>query len=57
MNDSTPQIKWKRKITFNSGSFRIPIPTEIAEAFGFEHKDEIIITIEGKKIILEPAKK
>ena len=49
----TPKIVWKRKVIYNSGSYRIAIPKEIAEAFSIEQGQVLHLTVDKKRIIIE----
>ena len=49
----TPKIVWKRKVIYNSGSYRIAIPKEIAEAFRIQQGQELQLAVDGNKIIIE----
>jgi len=53
----TPKVIWKRKVIYNSGSYRIAIPKEIAEAFSIERGQELHLVVEGNKIIIEIPEK
>jgi bifunctional DNA-binding transcriptional regulator/antitoxin component of YhaV-PrlF toxin-antitoxin module len=56
MSEKTPIIKFKRKVNYNSGSYRVNIPLEIIEAYKIETGDIMTIYIEGNKIIFEKTK-
>jgi bifunctional DNA-binding transcriptional regulator/antitoxin component of YhaV-PrlF toxin-antitoxin module len=56
MSEKTPTIKFKRKVNYNSGSYRVNIPLEIIEAYKIETGDIMTIYIEGNKIIFEKTK-
>ncbi|MHA1126034.1 MAG: AbrB/MazE/SpoVT family DNA-binding domain-containing protein [Candidatus Heimdallarchaeota archaeon] len=47
------KIVWKRKLNMNSGTMRVAIPIEIAEAFNLEKGMEVPIYLEGNKLIIE----
>lgn len=53
MTEEAPKIVWKRKVIYNSGSFRISLPIEIAEAFNIEKGQMLQLSVEGKRIIVE----
>lgn len=53
MNEETPKIVWKRKVIYNSGSFRISLPIEIATAFNIQKGQILQLSVEGKRIIVE----
>jgi bifunctional DNA-binding transcriptional regulator/antitoxin component of YhaV-PrlF toxin-antitoxin module len=53
MSDKEIEIVWKRKINYNSGTYRIAIPIEIAEAFNVKKGETVHITLEGRKMIVE----
>jgi len=53
MTEESPKIVWKRKVIYNSGSYRISVPIEIAEAFDIRKGQMLQISVEGKRIIIE----
>ncbi|MGC9778982.1 MAG: AbrB/MazE/SpoVT family DNA-binding domain-containing protein [Candidatus Heimdallarchaeota archaeon] len=53
MTEDPPKIVWKRKVIYNSGSYRISVPIEIAEAFEIQKGQMLQISVEGKRIIVE----
>ena len=48
-----PKIIWKRKVIYNSGSFRISIPLEIAEAFKLEQGQTLKMFVDNKKLVID----
>ncbi|HUT82550.1 MAG TPA: AbrB/MazE/SpoVT family DNA-binding domain-containing protein [Candidatus Bathyarchaeia archaeon] len=53
MTQHTPPIKFKRKVNYNSNSYRVNIPLEIIEACNIKTGDILTIYMEGNKIIFE----
>ncbi|MHA1126278.1 MAG: AbrB/MazE/SpoVT family DNA-binding domain-containing protein [Candidatus Heimdallarchaeota archaeon] len=53
MKEEPPKILWKRKVIYNSGSYRISLPIEIADAFNIKKGQMLQLSVEGKRIIVE----
>ena len=53
MSEEIPKIVWKRKVIYNSGSFRISLPIDIADAFDIQKGQLLQLSVEGKRIIVE----